>query len=204
MVACTTEYDLPYQEGADAPCDLVPIWCQFADIIETQLVALDNIVNRTAVGVPFAKVTKTSTTTYPVPAQPGIDQFAIAFDSVVMDNDNMVNLPADPLHVYVQRPGIYQVDAVVVASASIVGSMIEATIFPRLGFLNPYSHDVDVYWRQDSAYVHEFLIINVPATAFTAPTPPSFGLQFGTGAGPTPNLVVTAADMTVTWVADEA
>lgn len=204
MVACTTDFDLPYQEGTDRPCDLPEIWCRFADLVEAQLLVVENIVNRTAVGVPFAKVTKTSTTTYPIPALPGTDMFAVQFDSVVVDNDNMVDLSSDPLHVFVKRPGIYQVDAVIVASTSVVATMIVGDAVPTMNSGGVYDHDINVYWRQDSAYIHEFMLVNIPTAAFVGPELPFFGLNTGTGTGPNADLIVTAADMTVTWVAEES
>jgi len=201
VVACTT-LGLPYQQGTDAPCDLSEVWCLFADVVESALIVTDNIVNRTAVGVPFAKVAKTTTTVFPVQAFGFVD-VSIPFDTVFADNDNMVDLSGDNLRVLPTRAGIYQVDAMITCIPELLTQRPFATIVnypfqifpPAVGvFYNNLSQTCNVHVTT----MHEF-----NSTDFLEASPPSFSLILSTQLVPAfSDITVFAADMTVTWMAE--
>jgi hypothetical protein len=114
MVAYTYPDCLPFYECSDSPClntgtecDPSTVWCDMADQMEIVLNSFDSTVNRTGVGVPLAKVAmnngQVTTATVPTSQQ-------VIWDTVVMDNDNMVNLDADAQYVKINRPGIWWIE----------------------------------------------------------------------------------------------
>lgn len=111
MVAFTPIYELPYQEGTDPPCfgpgtgcdNLTSVWCDFAALVEEQLVAFDNVIGRTAAAIPMAKITVASI--WQPTQTPGV----IPFDTVVFDTDSMVDFNAGA-GITPSRNGIYRID----------------------------------------------------------------------------------------------
>lgn len=116
MPAETPVYGLPYQVGSDPPCfgpgtgcdNLETLWCDFSEIVETQLDLTDLVIARTATAIPMAQIS-----VFP-PADanlifPGLfDDSVLAFDTVVFDTDNMADLP---YAIRPRRDGIYRIDA---------------------------------------------------------------------------------------------
>lgn len=105
MTTCTPVYRLPIIEGTDRPCDQGDAWCAFAETMETELDRLDAVVARTATAIPFAKVSLSAPQTYNATTSGS----RIAFDTILDDSDNMVDLTANPGEVQAQRPGVYAV-----------------------------------------------------------------------------------------------
>lgn len=114
MVAYTSPDCLPYFECTDSPClntgtvcDPSTVWCDLVTELDLILTGFGSTQSRTADGIPLAKVANngqvedltTTTTTFPV-----------VWDSVLADNDNMVNLDADNLYVKINRPGIWWIE----------------------------------------------------------------------------------------------
>ena len=115
MVAYTLPDCLPYFECTDSPClntgtvcEPSTVFCDLADKLETIVTGFDLTVNRTATGVPFAKVALTSPQVQPVTS--GTFAFRINWDAVLADNDDMVNLDSDAQFVKINRPGIWWVE----------------------------------------------------------------------------------------------
>lgn len=112
MVAYTSPDCLPYFECTDSPClntgtvcEPSTVFCDLADALETILNGFDLTVNRTATGVPFAKVALTSPQVETVSA--GTFTFRINWDAVLADNDDMVNLDSDSEFIRITRPGVW-------------------------------------------------------------------------------------------------
>lgn len=114
MVAYTHPDCLPFFECTDSPClntgtvcEPSTVWCDMADQMEIVLNSFDSTAQRTGAGVPFAKVAmnngQTSTANTPTSLQ-------VIWDTVLMDNDNMVNLDADAQYVKINRPGIWWIE----------------------------------------------------------------------------------------------
>lgn len=115
MVAYTITDCLPYFECSDSPClntgtvcEPSTVFCDLADSLEVILNSFDETVNRTATGVPFAKVALTSPQVETVTS--GTFAFRINWDAVLADNDDMVNLDSDAQFVKITRPGIWWVE----------------------------------------------------------------------------------------------
>lgn len=110
MVAYTPTLCLPYFEAADSPClnlgtvcDPQNLWCNMAELVEANLIAIDTIVARTATAIPLAQVS------YYDPAATFVNG-AIPFDVVDIDTDDMVDLPAFA-GITPRRNGIYGIHA---------------------------------------------------------------------------------------------
>jgi len=196
MVACTPTYDLPYQEGTDRPCDLAPVWCQFAGVVETKLTEFDAILGRTATTVPFAKVRKTV-------AGAGVDHNPIQFDTVSADNDGMVDLTAEPEIIRIRRPGFWIGNYVITATAfsndqQLVGGSIDGSSGDSSTYVRRYRVDgtslfgIDVVTLQGEA---RFAITQASIDA-AGGVPISLSLLIsGTSTEP----VVVTAELTVYW-----
>lgn len=91
MTTCTPIYMLPYQDCSDRPCDAPGVWCDFAAAVEVQLDRLDVLINRTVDTIPQFEV---SVGAYIFPVS---SNRTVAFDTINVDTDNMVNLAEDPL-----------------------------------------------------------------------------------------------------------
>lgn len=124
MVAYTADFCLPYFEGSDSPClntgtvcDPSTVWCDFANLVEAEMVSIDAILGRTATSVPIAMITYEPAT----PAVPA--DSVVPFDAVSIDTDQMVNLEIFP-GISPNRNGIYLIDLVI----RVTGATTEQTI----------------------------------------------------------------------------
>src|SRR5262245_14030422 len=103
MTTCTPIYQLPCVEVTDRPCDIDTTSCEYAEAVEEQLDALDDIVAGTQGTVPFAYVANSGDMTY----NNSILLFIPFFATTLADTDNMVNLAADNTAIYINTPGVY-------------------------------------------------------------------------------------------------
>lgn len=210
MVACTT-LGLPYQEGTDRPCDLTETWCTFADVVETYLIDIDNIALRTATGVPMAKVVRLTEQQFAIGAF-GYVNDVISFDTLLVDNDNMVDLASDQVRIFPTRAGVYELDAMVNCFPSQLASKARALISysPYLEAVTAIASSIpnaDVWYNNinQTVHIHVFGTVEVTAAELAGTTRPSFTLNVDTGGtGPIPNsLRVISATMSVMWTTDE-
>ena len=104
--SCTPIYQLPYPTGASNPCDYDETSCAFAEAVEAQLDALDDIVARTAGTVPFAYGMSFAAQLYDNNF-PG--SFILTMDTTLSDTDNMIDLSFDNSVITFQTPGVYSI-----------------------------------------------------------------------------------------------
>lgn len=204
MVACTS-LGLPYQEGSDAPCDFPEVWCNFTDILETQLQDIGSIINRTAVAVPFAKVIRDSFQVMTPNQDTLLINEAISWEGVKVDNDNMVDLSADPLHIYVRRPGIYMVDVFCRATPYVNGIAltnvnIELRTLESSTFVDHYVASRFTIPSVGTA-VHIVTMAEVTPSDFSTYVTPSFAATIAYGIN-SASIHVGNNQFTVTWVAE--
>lgn len=115
MVATTTTFHLPYQQGTDPPCfgpgagctHLNSVWCDFVALVETQMDVVDGVVGRTATVIPMAKITFLRNSQETLVVDP-LDR--LPFDTVVFDTDDMVDFSVSPGAITPKRNGIYQIN----------------------------------------------------------------------------------------------
>lgn len=109
MVAYTNPYCLPYLEGTDSlclntgtVCEPSTAWCDLVALVEAQLDALDQVVGRTGLSVPLARLSYNPTTLVALPNN------TIPFDSVDIDTDDMADLTLFN-GIMPRRNGIYEI-----------------------------------------------------------------------------------------------
>lgn len=203
MVACAP-YDLPYQEGTDAPCDLSAVWCQFAQVIEDQFAATDLVVNRTAVAVPFLKVAKLTSTEVTPPI--GLSQaIGVAFDAVYADNDNMADLTSDAYRIYPRRPGVYFADGLAETSLESFNYQPAVTLtYTASAHADSELTSTGARIGSGLWYPHTVLMFHVTAADLAAASPPYLRMTVSSeGSGTGATFECTGAELTVTWIADE-
>lgn len=112
MVAYTDPDCLPYFECTDDPClntgtvcEPSTVSCDLAQALDARLLAYDAVIARTAVAVPFFKVARTATQL--VDANLAGFDAQIHWDTVLADNDGLVDLDQDDTVAYIQRPGLW-------------------------------------------------------------------------------------------------
>lgn len=95
---------LPYQTGADRPCELDVVWCAFADEVDRQLKALQDQVDQLEPAVPAAQLVLTTPFAFAASAS-----FNLPFDAAVFDTDDMINFDDSVYRIKPTRPGLYVV-----------------------------------------------------------------------------------------------
>jgi len=101
MVAFTSTFALPYQQGTDAPCDAPEVWCDFTDELDSLLFGFDQTLGRLTPTIPMAKVVVNNT--FQLFGSPTV----VEFDTVEFDTDNMVDLDRINSKVVPRRNGTY-------------------------------------------------------------------------------------------------
>jgi hypothetical protein len=99
MPTCTPIYGLSYPICSDPPCDVAGTFCEFTNQVETQLDRLDGVVDRTSDTIPQFQVSISAPYTLTGTS------IVIAFDTVLVDTDNMVDLTTDPFSFPINTPG---------------------------------------------------------------------------------------------------
>lgn len=107
MPEYTPNYQLPYPAPGDSPCSLSDTTCAFGDAVDTQLDALQAIVDRTAGSVPMAVVSTVGLKQYIIDPNSTGFNYNVTFDSVLVDTDGMTDLVSNPQGFTIQTPGIY-------------------------------------------------------------------------------------------------
>lgn len=207
MVAYTSPDCLPYFECDDSAClntgtvcDPSTVFCDLVNLIEGQLVTIDNVIARTATAIPLAKVARNALFILNTNL-PGYDT-RIPWDTVLEDNNDMVNLDIQPKAVLVSVPGIYYVSSYVVgAPPATVSNVLNHTVGTGVG---TFLAQNDTLWRANSNYSNLALETQVSAAQIAAaggsyPLATMVDFQGTVGNG---LLAVSYAEMTVYWVAD--
>lgn len=208
MVAYTTPDCLPYYTASDplclntgTVCDEHTVWCDFAELVEAQLTAFDEVVDRAATSVPMAWIE----TTTPFTFSPGGSSLAVPFDTVRVDTDNMADLDANASALTVTRSGLYQLTAYGTATWDRVGAGTGAarmTVFILPFLLNMGQATASNYSSNRATY----LDLETVSPALQVVVPMMAGQQAianisGSGVS-TDVATYSKAMMALTWVGD--
>lgn len=90
MVSLTPNLALPYQTGAEFPCDAPGVWCDLAELAAASMAATDLILGRLSPAIPVAKIRRTATT--PIVVANNTSEQVTFWDSALIDTDDMVDL----------------------------------------------------------------------------------------------------------------
>ena len=104
MPSNTTNFNLPYPNGSDEPCDFAQQWCDFTEALDGVFGTFQAAVDRTIPVIPMAIMRQTVTRSVP-----GFGN--IPFDTVLVDTAGMTDIDVDAIHITIKRPGRYTVGA---------------------------------------------------------------------------------------------
>lgn len=191
MPSNTPNFNLPYPNGSDRPCDFAEQWCDFTDSMNNVLALFQSGIDRANPVVPAAML-RIST------PREIITLNLIPFDEVVFDTAGMTDLDADPYHIYIRRPGRYIFNGFMDKDTSgVVDSQF--TIFAQQELVAP-GGQLDVTSNiLDRGGGNDYLNVSYsPSQPLIAGDRVS--MFFNTGSSGTDE--VNAAWMSVIWVAD--
>lgn len=210
MVAYTTPDCLPYYECSDSPClntgtvcEPSTVWCDLTDIIDSRLTGYDQTLSRTAAAVPFVKVaqTKLQLNDYSIGGTTG----RINFDTVLADNDNLVNLDVENQFINLNRAGLWRLELYMYGSPPPVVSNIFSSSLIRSDTTTTTVGTANALWRA----VICFNRIGAVQVVTQADVDNSGGLFIGAvgsfriGGGVGNNtVIVNYTELTAYWVSD--
>lgn len=119
-VTTTTAHGLPYQQAGDRPCDAPDVWCAFANALEANLYATDQLIGRINPTIPMAKMTRSTVVNYSTTTAL---VFPVRFDGVEVDTDDMVDFAISQYDIKPRRFGTYLVTAQVSVSSGDVDNL---------------------------------------------------------------------------------
>lgn len=210
MVAYTSPDCLPYFECTDSPClntgtvcEPSTVFCDLTALLEVRLNAFDVIVARTATAVPFAKAARTATQTINM----NIPEYSrsVRFDTVLADNDDMIDLDVDNRFIFINRPGLWEFEAYFAGSPpNTVGNVIETAITEGGSGIITFESEADTTWRDGIVYTRMAYTTSVTQADIDLVGGFVVGLSadmfIGTvGAG---IITINYAELTAYWVAD--
>lgn len=127
MPLLTPNFNLPYPDGSDAPCEFAQDWCNFTTAFQDVLDGFQETVNRTVPAVPVARLELTGPL---VITNPGI----ITFDTLSVDTAAWTDFDADPTAITVDRGGyIYLTALAEVAASGVAASSWTLSILNSAG-----------------------------------------------------------------------
>lgn len=113
MVAYTSPDCLPFFECTDSPClntgtecEPSTVFCDLTALLDAKFLAFETTTLRTSVAIPIFKVARTAQQIIDTNIAGVSDQ--IEWDTVLADNENMVNLDVDPTVARIDRAGLWQ------------------------------------------------------------------------------------------------
>lgn len=192
MPVLTPNFSLPVPGALDAPCDFAQQWCGFTDSIQTVLDSFEAVADRTNPVVPLAKM---------VLSRPVVvaETSLVPFDSLVLNNANMIDFDTSNTTIVIKRPGRFMVvfNALFVApSAS--NTYFSAQVLPSgAGTINRTTA-IDENFSANTT-------INVGSTlsaVFYVTSPPVTVRVTVQNIGVTEDIRIDLASLSVFWFAD--
>lgn len=101
MPNTTVNFDLPYPNGTDDPCDFAEQWCSFADAVNAVLDGFQATIDRTVPIIPAAQLRATTPRAYSDATGNNV-----IFDAIGFDTAGWTNFDADPKTIFTDRAGL--------------------------------------------------------------------------------------------------
>lgn len=176
MPTCTPVYGFTYALCSDRPCDIGDTFCEMVNQVEVELDRLDEAVNRTVDTIPQFEVA-VGAFTFPSSSR------TVAFDTVNVDTDDMVDLTSDPFSFPVNQLGrwfFYFRVSTNGDTAVRLNIPVSVTNTPSLGVITivqdyqddgtnyPVPIDGSGFYRYPAAGVRVGLSVNTAAAAITS------------------------------------
>jgi hypothetical protein len=205
---------LPYQTGGDDRCDAASypeqgikgMWQQFVERVEAKLTPLALTANRlTNVPLAFVEWFPDDPT---VGLTVGRFESDVPWNSVTADTDNMVDIDADPLHVYPPRPGYYSAWAMARCVSNVANYSFGLTIGGSVGTDSTgdfwligrsqadyiqYNTDPGSIWSPPDVFAHRLILWDPDAVGVNVDEGISVGLTGDNGAP------ITYVSLGVAW-----
>lgn len=178
MPTCTPIYGFTYALCSDRPCDIDDTFCEFANQVEVELDRLDTEVDRVVDTIPQFEV--------------AVGAFAftdsnrtIAFDTINVDTDDMVDLVTDPFSFPINTLGrwffYFRVSTngntavspsipVSVGNTPSLGVITIGQTYPDDGTNYPVPIDGSGFYRYPAAGTRVRLTVSTAATAIVSAT----------------------------------
>lgn len=186
MPSNTVNFNLPYPNGTDEPCDFAEQWCDFTDALDGVFDTFQGVIDRTIPVVPLAILQQTVARNIP---NLGIVQF----DTVLADTAGMTDIDVDPFHITVRRPGRYTVGAMLQKQTVGVPFIVAYTSV----FVNPHVNAVADLLDRGVGVTYYF---NPYYTVDTYAAGDKISLSFAVSANPT--VAIEASWLAVVWHSD--
>lgn len=199
MVAFTSTQLLPYQVDSDRPCDADDVWCDFTNVLETNLVTIDETLGRVSPTRPAVRLLRST----PV-VLTGDFIVPVPWESIDFDTDNSVDLVENAFVATVDRTGAY----FITGEAKVTGGTPadNMAIYLTSGFVESGAVSASIlatdFFRIPGAGSNYFL--RAQAYAINRPAFLSqirLGMAFAMSTGAL-NLTVLRASLSIYWVSD--
>lgn len=135
MVACTSQYNIPYLQGTDSLCantgtlcEPSTVWCDMAAILDGVFTAFDEVVASSIDSFPYAEVAVTTTPFTLTTGSASLVSQLVTWDTVVGDSDNMVDLTANANTVTLRRSGIWNLRLSCVWRSSLADAQLTVSL----------------------------------------------------------------------------
>lgn len=192
MPVLTPNYLLPVPGPLDAPCDFATQWCAFVAATQAVLDGFEAVADRTNPVVPLAKLVLDTPVTLP-------SNSAVPFNTLTLNNANMVDFDNNNTTITIRRPGRYSVIFnVLYASSAAANSIFVNQLTPvGGGTVQPIpaiTYELDIGTNGTPVGCNLTGVIHVT----TPPVSVSTIVQLTSGA----NMTVNSAALSVFWYAD--
>lgn len=207
MPGYTTPDCLPYFLCTDDPClntgtvcEPSTVFCDFTALLDTKISAIDNIIGRTATAIPLAKVARNSVFT--IDTNVVNYDARIVWDTVVEDNNDMVDLELNPRAITVHTPGIYMVSGYAIgAPPNTVNNIFYIYLGTGTGSFTTQASTLWLGGTNPETIANQQLVTQFNIDTFSGVYPFSLLADFQGTVG-TGIVTVNYAELTVYWVAD--
>jgi len=199
---------LPYFGCDDSPCfntgsvcEPSTVWCDLADLVDSRLAAYDNVVNRTAVAVPFFKIART--TQQVIDANVVNYSNQIQFDTVLADNDGLIDLTSLNTQARISRPGLWWFQLYLYGTPpATVGNVFYGGI--NNGSPGGFYTQMAAQYRGNNVYIRADYVTEVTQFALDLGGPASIGATADfTGTTGTALILVNYAELIGYWYGEE-
>lgn len=184
MTAFTPNFNLPYPDALNSPCEFAADWCAFTEAIDEVVTHFEATVSRTVPAIPMARMTLTT----PVTILNGGD---IPFDSVSVNTANWIDFDANNTEILPDRAGYFVVYANALVNTT--GSLGTVVTLRLDGSSTYQDNQIDRFTSSIGLTASRVQQIST-----------SFPISVEIGRSTVGDLTINAASFSVWWHADTA
>lgn len=194
MTSNTVNFNLPFPDGSDAPCDFSAQWCEFTQALDSVFGRFETSVNRTVPLIPLASMRVSAAVTLPAFSN-------IPYDTVVLDTAGWTAVDVNNTMISPDMAGVLSMSTSALFAPGVGAIAFLLDPSDSTGTLTepnlPYSDQMDVNLSD----------VGIPlelAVMFSTGIwqPGLSGIQNNVGVSTLPTLVVKDATYTIYWHSD--